>query len=473
MRAAAAIVRHAVDVGARGRIGLGRHHPAIGMDGHAVGVRQFHPFEGVGVDREVPGVDLGGRDAGEQREIARHHQPLDVVRVGEILRLRDRLADTAHRRRRAPVEAGQRAGGAERVLRRIARHKVPVDAADVLSPAEDLADEAFHGIERGAARAPGVFRRPAGLHRVEQADVEAGRNKRVEHRRLPGGHRILVVAEQRQAVADEGIKRRARLLRRDRPGEAVHIAEMGAKAGGDQRHHLPRDGIRGEARRGGRHQALGQRRAVFGIEVPLPADGLVAFHQQAGLAAHLAVEEFHAVLLPPRCPGAEARQRTEEARVLPDLDRHAGGVLPALHVLQHAPFARMRCHDARGAMVCGGAQHLAAEGLGVGRVVQPHMVDPHAAGGERAREVPHGGQHEDDLLRMVRDVGAFLLHLHQQHHVAFGIEPVERGKVARALVPQHHAQGGAGHAGASLRSRRISRATAPWTARHPPPAPAP
>ena len=56
--AAAAVVGHFVYVISAGSIGLGGHQPAIGVQRHAVRVRQFHPLVGVGINQQIPVVDL-------------------------------------------------------------------------------------------------------------------------------------------------------------------------------------------------------------------------------------------------------------------------------------------------------------------------------------------------------------------------------------------------------------------------------
>jgi hypothetical protein len=55
--------------------------------------------------------------------------------------------------------------------------------------------------------------------------------------------------------------------------------------------------------------------AVVVVVVPLAALGLVAVHQEAGLAPHLAVEPLHPQFLAPLGPGLEFGMRTQEAVV--------------------------------------------------------------------------------------------------------------------------------------------------------------
>ena len=131
---------------------------------------------------------------------------------------------------------------------------------------------------------------------------------------------------------------------------------------------------------------------------------------------------------------------------------------PALHVVEHAPFAGLGDHDAVGAQLRRRAHELAAEGLGVGGVVERDVADPDAVGAQLGREVAHRGQDEGDLLLVVRDVGGLGHHLDHQHRVAPGVEVLQRGDLPVELVAQDEAEG-AGHeavaaGGRSLRWRR-------------------
>ena len=214
-------------------------------------------------------------------------------------------------------------------------------------------------------------------------------------------------------------------------------------------HHLAGDGVRRKAARLRDEVAGGQAPAVLGVEVPAPAGGRVAVHQDAGVAAHGAVEEFEAELLGrvgalarallPR-PFPEPVEGADEAVVVADGDRQAGERFPTAHVLQHAPLAGVGADDARGAVARGGPRHLARERAGVALVLQPDVLHAHAAGGQGAGEVAHGGEHQRDLLLVVADVGAFGPHLGEQHDVGFGVEVPQRRQGAGTLVAQHHTQ---------------------------------
>jgi len=64
----------------------------------------------------------------------------------------------------------------ERVALEIPRHVQPVDAAHIFAPAEDLADEALGCRERRAPRAVRGLDGGDHLARVEQLEVERGRD---------------------------------------------------------------------------------------------------------------------------------------------------------------------------------------------------------------------------------------------------------------------------------------------------------
>ncbi len=171
------------------------------------------------------------------------------------------------------------------------------------------------------------------------------------------------------------------------------------------------------------------------VEVPLPAGRLIAVHQQAGEAAHVAVEELHAELLPALRPGREGGGGGEETVIAQDLRA------PALHHLHHAPFAGFGDEDARWRMPCDGAPHFAGEGAGVGGIVEAHVIDGEAVTAEGFLEMAHGGEDEHQLLLVVLHVSGFFHHLHHQHGVA-GLTVTQRGDATGELIAQHDAERG-------------------------------
>ena len=248
---------------------------------------------------------------------------------------------------------------------------------------------------------------------------------------LPSRHGILIIAELRQPVPDEGRKCGFCIARGDWPGEALATTEMCAEAGSDQRHDIARNLIRGKARRGGWCHALRQGSAVFGIIIPSTAGGFIAFHQKPGCAAHFAVEKLHPVLLAPHGPGTKTRQVADEAMIGADFDRQAKGFFPSLHILQHAPFAGMGCDNTLRPMPRHRTRHFAREALRIRRIIQADVIHRHATGFQGTGEMAHGRQDQDDFLQVMGHIGAFAHHLHQQDLIALGVETLQSGKSGR------------------------------------------
>ena len=88
-------------------------------------------------------------------------------------RLPNRLAETAHVGLAGPVEGRQRACGVECVTPEIVQAFAPVDAAHILTPADDLADEALNCVQRRASGAILKFGAAAEVQRIEQTHIEA------------------------------------------------------------------------------------------------------------------------------------------------------------------------------------------------------------------------------------------------------------------------------------------------------------
>ena len=213
----------------------------------------------------------------------------------------------------------------------------------------------------------------------------------MKQKRLICGHGILIIAKTRQAIPDKRRQRSFGIARCYWPSKALGSAEMRAETRADQCDHIARDLIRRKARRGGGCHACRQAGAVFGIVIPGAAGGFIAFHQQAGFAAHLPIEEFHPVLLAPLGPGAKARQVTDKAMIGANFDRQAERFFPSLHILQHAPFAGMGGDDALRPMPRDRARHFAGKALRIRRIIKADVIHGHAACFQGAREMAHGG----------------------------------------------------------------------------------
>ena len=143
----------------------------------------------------------------QQRKIAGDHQPLNMVRVGHIAGLRDRMLHTGHFGGCTPINRRQIAGLAQPVLRRIVRTVVKIDSAHKFAPADDLANKSLGGIYRHKTRLPCRLDPLAYLHRRQKADIYIGRQQRMGQNRIGHQHRILIVAKRWQGVGYEMIQR--------------------------------------------------------------------------------------------------------------------------------------------------------------------------------------------------------------------------------------------------------------------------
>ncbi|CAO5258746.1 branched chain amino acid efflux pump [Frankia sp. AgKG'84/4] len=314
--AVAAVVAHAVDVRAAGRVRLGRHEAAVGVLAHADDVRGHHP--GVAVDEalvEEVGERLG-IVAALQRPVAEDHQARDVMDPAAVADPGEHVgqaggADGGRVEVGEPV--GQRDAGGERVAAGVVLAGPPVDAPDVLAPAEHLADEALDAGDRRVAPPVGVLGGAGDLQRMQQAQVQRRGQGGVGHRRVGGEHRVLVRAEGGEAVPDERVQGPQRLVAgRGEPARPVDPAEPGvpvafepvkvvADLGVDVR--LDRAPRFGQA-----EPAPVARRwfAVVVVVVPLSARRLGAVHQNAVAMPLPPVEILHQQPPPARGAGAGA-----------------------------------------------------------------------------------------------------------------------------------------------------------------------
>ena len=77
------------------------------------------------------------------------------------------------------------------------------------------------------------------------------------------------------------------------------------------------------------------------------------------------------------------------------------------------------------------ALQLTRHSAGVLRIVEPDVLHPKALLLQRLSKMTHGAEHQNDFLRMVRNMAGFLHHLDQQDGVAFAIKPLQRGEIER------------------------------------------
>ncbi len=164
--------------------------------------------------------------------------------------------------------------------------------------------------------------------------------------------------------------------------------------------------------------------------------GLVAIHQQPGLAAHLAVEIFHAQRIAAFRPVAKFGDAGDETVVGEDNYFAVELVGPFLDGLLHPPFARFHHVDAARIMAVDSAGDFAGEAAGIAGIVQLHVINCPAGIAQFAGEVAHRREDQRDLLLVVFDVGCLFPDLHHQDDGIILRAPPDRREVSRQLVAQ-------------------------------------
>ncbi len=290
-------------------------------------------------------------------------------------------------------------------------------------------------------------RRSHHLTRVQQFQVECGRQVRVVQPRIARPHGVLVATEQRQPLLNEGPQGLQRLHARDGPRKAVQPAGVECEAGVDERDHLARDGI-GLERRTPRHGAragCAEGLTVVGVEVPLAADGLIvlpiAFHQHVVTLALLAIEVLHAQRLAVLGMRSEVANAAEEVTVLANLQRQVAGLGHGLDRLQHAPFARGGHLEAGWLQAQDVGLQLRTQSAEIAIGIQAGVVQRAAGGLQGEREMAHRRQ-EHHGARLARPhMGRLLGHFGHPHGVDARIETVEGRCIEVELIAQHDDQG--------------------------------
>ena len=94
----------------------------------------------------------------------------------------------------------------EVVLRVVAGHVGPIDAAHVFTPAENLPDEAFRRCQRHAAGFIRCSRLGDDLAWIKHFGIQREGEQRVEKPPGPMGQRVLKIAKMRQGFVDEIIE---------------------------------------------------------------------------------------------------------------------------------------------------------------------------------------------------------------------------------------------------------------------------
>ena len=173
------------------------------MESHAKDIGGHDPLVRVDIHFQKPVMRLLRADPGEEEEISKDHEPLDVVVVGGAFNLLDHAAQAVHVRLSAVEKSGQLARGSESVGLQVVWHFQPIDAVHEFPPADDLPHETFDGGERGVARFVGPLGRGDAFRRQEKAEIERCRNEAVKHCGRVLQHEILVIAEEWQAGLDK------------------------------------------------------------------------------------------------------------------------------------------------------------------------------------------------------------------------------------------------------------------------------
>ncbi len=115
-------------------------------------------------------------DTGNQRKIACHHQPLDMMGIGLFAGLLDRMRHAVHFSRSAPVQRRQSPVMPECVARRILRPMHKINAPNVFPPTNNLTNKPLDRIDRRMTSLPFSLSCTAHLKRIQQPNVEIRRN---------------------------------------------------------------------------------------------------------------------------------------------------------------------------------------------------------------------------------------------------------------------------------------------------------
>jgi hypothetical protein len=162
-----------------------------------------------------------------------------------------------------------------------------------------------------------------------------------------GPHRILIPAKHAQAFGDEGLQRTQGVLACYRPREVLQRSGMAGEVLLYVGHCFARDGVGAYMRRSRRirRPRFRKRTAILGIEVPAALQRGIALHHDVVSPPHHAVEELETKLLVAARPVGKRAARTQEVRVLTDLQLDVGCPAKGKEALFDAPVARLHDHD--------------------------------------------------------------------------------------------------------------------------------
>ena len=290
-----------------------------------------HPVVAVREALAKPGV--GGLRFGTEQEhqIAGNHQAIDVMRPRVAL---DSVGDVLNTgevgRRLARESRGDGGVCIELVEGCVARHLAPVDAVDVLAPAEDLPNEALNRGQRCSAGTVGSLGRGNAFAWLEQTDVEQGRERRVPQPWVVRVTDIFERTEARETLLDKICQPPEALCSRGGEPEVLgstrQVRGVSIDVGLDGCEHRV---VMIDCWWWGRLRALvaatpgGEGLAVVVIKRPLATTRLTVVQQHVVLSAHPRIKVLHPQPASRPCPVGELLAPTEKVRVESGLDRAA------------------------------------------------------------------------------------------------------------------------------------------------------
>ena len=318
------------------------------MLAHAGDVGQHHPVVAVDEDLVEPRGHLPGVPPALQGVVAEDHQARDVVHPAPLPQVAQHRRQAVGRDLLVGVERAEplrHVGvGGQEVAVPVVLGEVPVERPDVLPPADHLADVALDAVQRRPTLAVRLLGGVHGFERVEQAEVHRRRQGAVRHPRVGPQHRVLSGAEVGEPVLDEVLepgqrleprhRRPARRVVADEAHEPVALPPVEVLPDLRVDVVLPRQPGLLETERA----PLRRRLAVVVVEVPLPADRLVAVHEQAEAHPLPPVEVLHQQALATADPGREVLPGGREAA---PLRHHLEAALPD----EAVRCVRRRLHD--------------------------------------------------------------------------------------------------------------------------------
>lgn len=273
-----AVIAHFRNVTGTGGVGFGGEESAIGIEDHAKDVGLHDPIVGVDVEFHIPLKNGGRVKSSKEKEIAEHHQSLDVMIVADGHGLLDGLAKAIHFGFARVDPGGEGAFGVEGVEIAVSRHFQPIDAIDEFAPADDLPDKTFNGGERGGSGSIGFLSGLDAFHGSQQSDVEEWGKNGMEEGGLTLCHHIFEGAKRGQPFFDKGVQPDEGATAGDGEPEIFGGSGVIGKVGPDCRHDFAGYFVASFRREAGRGNVgfleIAKGCPIVGVEVPRSSFGL-------------------------------------------------------------------------------------------------------------------------------------------------------------------------------------------------------